>query len=114
MKLLIAGSRSIEDFDLSGYVPPDTELIISGGARGIDHVAEQFAKKQGISSLVLRPQYQKYGKGAPLIRNEEMVALADAVLVVWDGVSRGTKHTLEYAKRAGKKVTVIMLSDEEK
>ena len=43
MKLLIAGSRSIENFDLTNYIPPETDLIISGGAKGIDEIAENFA-----------------------------------------------------------------------
>ncbi len=106
MKLLIVGSRSIEDFDLSGYVPPETELIISGGAKGIDAVAEAYADKRKISKLILRPRYDRYGKGAPLRRNEIMVEIADAVLVVWDGASRGTRYTAEYAKKKNRSVTV--------
>ena len=43
MKIMIAGSRSIEEFDLSGYISEDVELIISGGASGIDTLAEKFA-----------------------------------------------------------------------
>ena len=49
MKLLIVGSRSIEDFDLAKYVDIDTELIISGGACGIDRLAEEYADKHNIS-----------------------------------------------------------------
>ena len=45
MKLLIAGSRGIDRFDLSGHVPPETEVIISGGAKVIDTVAEKYAEK---------------------------------------------------------------------
>ena len=42
MKLLIVGSRSIKNFDLSEYIPKETELIISGGATGIDSIAENY------------------------------------------------------------------------
>ena len=45
MKLMIAGSRSIHDFDLSVHIPNDTELIITGGAQGVDALAEQYAQK---------------------------------------------------------------------
>ena len=45
MKTLIAGSRGIDTFDLSPYVPKDTTLIISGGAKGIDALAEEYANK---------------------------------------------------------------------
>ena len=107
MKLLIAGSRSITDFDLSEYIPPETDLIISGGAGGVDTLAERYADAHRISKVIIRPKYELYGRAAPLKRNEEMVDMADAVLVIWDGKSRGTKYTVEYAKKRGKAVTVV-------
>ena len=107
MKLLIVGSRSITKFDLSAYINGEVDLIISGGANGIDKLAEAYADKKRISKLILRPNYKKYGKGAPLHRDDEMVDIADAVLAIWDGVSRGTRHTVEYAKSCGKPITVI-------
>ena len=108
MKLLIAGSRSIEDFDLSNYIPDETELIISGGANGIDRVAEKYADKNKLSKLILRPRYNLYGKAAPLKRNESMVDLCDCVLVIWDGTSKGTKYTIEYAKKKNKPVNIVI------
>ena len=110
MKLLIAGSRSIQAFDLTTYIPPQTELIISGGARGIDTLAEQYADAHRLSKLILRPQYHLYGRAAPLKRNERMVELADAVLVIWDGSSRGSERTIAYAQEQGKEVTVVTVT----
>ncbi len=110
MKLMIAGSRSIKNFDLSAHIPPETSFIISGGADGIDLSAEAYADKHRISKCIIRPQYERYGRAAPLKRNEEMVALADAILVVWDGVSRGAKHTIAFAKKQGKPLTVIQVN----
>ena len=109
MKLLIVGSRSIKTFDLSPYVSKEVDTIISGGANGVDTLAEEYADKNRISKLIMRPAYARYGKGAPLKRNEEMVKLADAVLVIWDGKSRGTKYTADFAKKEGKEVTVVTL-----
>ncbi len=106
MKVLIAGSRSINNFDFSNLIPKQTTLIISGGAKGIDTIAEEFADTNGIDKLIMRPEYNKYGKAAPIRRNEEMVELADLILVIWDGVSRGTKYTIEYAKKKGKTIIV--------
>ena len=99
MKLLIAGSRSIENFDLTNYIPPETDLIISGGAKGIDEIAENFADQHKISKLIIYTRYDIYGKAAPLKRNEKMVDLADQILIIWDGISHGTKHTVSYAKK---------------
>lgn len=47
MKLLVAGSRSITSFDLSPYVPADVDLIITGGAKGVDTLAEVYARERG-------------------------------------------------------------------
>lgn len=107
MKLLIAGSRSITNFDISPYIPPDTDLIISGGAGGVNTLVESYADKHRISKLILRPQYNIYRRATPLKRNEQMVELFDAVLIFWDGISRGTKHTIDYADKTGKPITVI-------
>ena len=111
MKLLIAGSRSISDFDLTEYIPDDTELIISGGAQGVDTIAEKYADKHKISKLILYPNYSLYGRAAPIKRNEIMVDLADSVLVIWDGKSKGAQYTAKYAEKNGKK-TVLILADE--
>lgn len=107
MNLMIAGSRSITDFDLKDYIPEDVSLIITGGAKGIDTLAENYADKNKISKLVLRPLYNKFGKAAPLKRNDEMIKIADTVLVIWDGKSRGTKYTIEHAKKENKKVILV-------
>ncbi len=108
MKLLIVGSRGITHFSLSEHIPQGVELIISGGADGVDALAEQYADTHKLSKLILRPQYNRYGRAAPIKRNEQMVAVADAILVIWDGASRGTKYTIDYAKKTGKPVTVIL------
>ena len=110
MKLLIAGSRSIQAFDLTPYIPQDTDLIITGGACGIDRLAEEYADRHGLSKLVLRPQYARYGRGAPLKRNREMVDLADRVLVIWDGVSRGAKFTADYAEKTEKPIVTVKVN----
>ena len=111
MKLLIAGSRSIKDLDISPYIPTDTELIISGGANGVDTLAEEYADKKRISKLILRPRYDLYRRAAPLKRNDEMVQLCDKVLIFWDGVSKGTKHTIDYANKIGKPIEIITVSE---
>lgn len=114
MKLLIVGSRNIEKFNLSEYISPQTDLIISGGAKGLDSLAEKYADEHKLSKLIIRPRYDLYGKAAPLKRNEKMVDIADEILIVWDGISKGTKYTLEYAKKKNKAVKVILYSQEDK
>ena len=107
MKLLIVGSRSIKNFDLSPYVSTDVDTIISGGAAGIDRLAEQYADLHRLTKYIVQPRYDLYGRAAPLKRNEQMVDMADAVLIVWDGQSKGAKYTLEYAKKTKKPTTLV-------
>ncbi len=109
MRVLIVGSRNIPCFNISSYIPPETDHIISGGAKGIDSIAEAYADLHGIPKIIVRPQYQVYGRAAPIKRNEVMVDMADYIIAVWDGLSKGTKFTIDYAKKKGKMIQVILI-----
>lgn len=109
MKILIVGSRSITNFDLSPYIPSDVDTVISGGSCGVDRLAEQYADLHRLSKHIVRPHYARYGRAAPLKRNEQMVDMADAVLVIWDGHSRGTQYTLNYAKKQNKPFMLVQV-----
>ena len=111
MKLLIVGSRTITDFDISSFIPENVDLIITGGADGIDTLAEQYADKMKISKLILRPKYSVYRRNAPLKRNDFMVDICDEILAFWDGLSKGTKHTINYAKKLGKPICIITIKN---
>ncbi len=73
MKLMIAGSRSITDFDLAPHIPQNVDLIIAGGAKGIDAIAEKYADEHNIPKHIVRPEYDRYKRAAPIIRNKIMV-----------------------------------------
>ncbi|MBE6566186.1 MAG: DUF2493 domain-containing protein [Ruminococcaceae bacterium] len=109
MKLLVVGSRSITDFDLSVFISDDVDTVISGGAKGVDALAEEYADRHRLSKYIFRPRYDLYGRAAPIRRNEQMVDFCDAVLVIWDGHSKGTQHTIKYAKRIDKPITVVFV-----
>lgn len=107
MKLAIIGSRSIQKgLNLADIMPEDVEEIVTGGAKGVDAFAAQYAYVNQIPLKVFLPEYEKYGRRAPLMRNYQIVDYADAVLAVWDGVSKGTMHTYNYARKQGK-ITAI-------
>ena len=88
-------------------MPEGVTAIVSGGAKGVDTLAEKYAKKHDLGIIVFRPRYDLYPpKLAPLKRNYTIVDNADAVIAIWDGVSRGTKFTMDYARKQGKLIHV--------
>lgn len=109
ISVLIVGSRNIDNIDISPYIPGDVTHIISGGAKGVDTLAEQYADKHKISKSIFRPRYDLYKRGAPIKRNDKMVDMCDKVIAFWDGKSKGTKHTIDYARKKGKDVDVIIM-----
>lgn len=105
MKLAVVGSRGFNDYELLKSkldVIHKTEVInciVSGGAYGADTLAEKWAKENNVQTLIFLPDWNKYGKSAGFIRNELIVQNCDTVMAFWDGKSRGTKLTIELAKK---------------
>ena len=112
MKTAIIGSRNITNVDLSRFIPIGTTDIVSGGARGVDTVAKEYANRNGLKLTEFLPDYERFGRGAPLKRNITIIENADIVLVFWDGKSRGTKFVIDSCHRLGVEVRVhIVKSD---
>ncbi len=108
MKLAIVGSRALTCIDISPHVPDGVIEIISGGAIGVDTLAQIYADTHRIPKHIIRPQYDKYpAKLAPLMRNELIALRCDSLLAFWDGKSRGTLHIINLARALGKPVTMI-------
>lgn len=110
MKTIIAGSRNITDYsiveDALTKISWRVTGVVSGTARGVDRLGEQWARNHGVTVRQFPADWDKYGKAAGSIRNEEMASNADALVAIWDGASRGTQNMVEQAKRHGLKVLV--------
>ena len=113
MKLSITGSRSISvSFDeIKAYLPKETTCIVSGGASGVDNIASQFAKAHDLKLVVISPDYNSFTdkRLAPLARNTEIISESDYCLFFWDGVSKGTKDTINKAVKLGKHGKVVVI-----
>ena len=104
MKVAIVGSRDLTDIPLERYMPNDAEEIVSGGAMGVDRCAAEYAKSKGLRLTEFLPQYQRYKRGAPIIRNKQIVDYSDKILVFWNGKSKGTLSVIQYAKKVEKPI----------
>lgn len=115
-KVIVAGSRGFNNYllleqklsyFLSRFKPEDIE-IVSGGARGADQLGERFAKEKGCKIKRFIPDWDSHGKAAGYIRNWEMAKYADACVVFWDQVSRGSKHMIDLARKEGIELRVVL------
>ena len=107
MKIAVVGSRKITKVNLEKYVSEGDE-IVSGGAVGVDSYAAEYARKNNLKLTVFLPQYDRYGRGAPIVRNKAIVDYADKVVVFWDGSSKGTLSAIKYAEKIGKMCQVVL------
>lgn len=118
----IVGSRAITDKDfVFGLIDRNlpaiensvgsVDTICSGGATGIDSLAEQYAESRGLKLVVHYPDWKRNGRGAGMVRNHDIVHWSDFVLAIWDGRSSGTKHSISLCAKLGKPVIVEKISN---
>jgi hypothetical protein len=110
VKTIIAGSRDINSMILveraianSGF---NITEVVCGGAKGVDSLGAKWGSDRGIPIMYFHPEWDTHGKSAGYKRNVKMGAYADALIAVWNGVSKGTKHMIDIAKHNGLKVFV--------
>ena len=114
MRTAIIGSRGLTVSDLDKYLPDGTNEIVSGGAKGIDSCAKEYALSHGLPITEFLPEYEKYGRSAPLKRNLEIIKYADIVLAFWDGRSKGTKYVIDNCKKTGVEVKIYIIDSSDK
>ncbi len=90
MQTAVIGSRSFNDYTLLKQTLDKYAIsaIVSGGARGVDQLGEQYALDKGLPTLILKPDYDKHGKKEQLLRNLDIIDAAEQVIAFWDGESR--------------------------
>jgi hypothetical protein len=105
MKVIIAGSRTINNYKLLKSAIEDSKFkideIVSGVAKGIDTLGLRYAEENKIPVKCFPADWKKFKKKAGLIRNREMAEYADGLIAIWDGYSRGTKHMIDFAASKG-------------
>ena len=112
-RVIIAGGRDFLNYPLLRQTMDhllinvqDEVVIVCGKARGADSLGEQYAKERGYQIHAFPADWERFGKAAGFIRNEDMAQNADALVAFWDGQSRGTKNMIDLAHRYHLKVRV--------
>jgi len=114
MRVLVCGSRSWTSVEQTKTLYKVLDRlspthIMSGGAKGADYLAEVYAKSNAIPITILTPNYKRDGKSAPLKRNDWLLDRnPDLVVAFWDGVSTGTKYTIDGAHKRFLNVKVVL------
>ena len=109
MKVAVIGSRGLSVSDLGRYLPENTTEIVSGGAKGVDTSAREYALSHGIKLTEFLPEYTRFGRSAPLKRNITIIEYSDIVIAFWDGKSRGTKFVIDNCRKLGVEVRVYVI-----
>jgi len=116
INVMIAGSRTLSESDVKKLITnimlqlkvcrKNNVNIITGGAKGVDIIARMKALDFGFKVTTIRPIDVK-DKFSYLLRNAEMIGMADKVFIFWDGYSKGTKFVIDYCEKRGKNYEVI-------
>lgn len=110
MKIAVVGGRKFSNYNLLKETLEQekfTGILISGGAKGADQMAERYALEKNIPTQIFRPLWDLHGKQAGFIRNKKIVEACDKLIAFWDGQSKGTSHSIYLARNAGKEVKVV-------
>lgn len=114
VKLAIVGSRNFNDYkklekEVDGIRSDvDVTLIVSGGCKGADSLAEKYAISNNIPISIHKPDWDMYGKAAGPIRNKLIIDEADIVLAFPQKgvIHSGTRNSISLANKAHKKVII--------
>lgn len=115
MKIAIVGGRDFNDYNFLrkevGKFIHENEIslssIISGGAKGADTLAEKLATEINVELIIFKPNYEKFGRGATIVRNTEIIKNCDVVVAFWDRKSKGTHDSIKKAQKLDKRFSII-------
>lgn len=111
MKLIIAGSREFDNYELLSEKMNELQLkpneVVSGTCRGADKLGEQWANTNRVKIVRFPANWDKYGKSAGPIRNREMAQYADTLLAFWNGRKGGTSNMIKTAQELRLNVFIV-------
>lgn len=118
MKLIIAGSRHIRPSmgmindgirQVLTLMKGPIKEIVSGCAEGVDIEGEHWASHYQVPVTRFRAHWELFGRRAGPMRNRKMAEYGDALLLIWDGESRGSSNMRKEALNQGLPVYEIIM-----
>ena len=113
MKVIVAGGRFIIDMTLleesvskCGF---DITEIVCGGAKGVDELGLIWGTRNDVPVKMFPADWDTHGLSAGPIRNRQMAEYADALILIWDGKSKGSKNMLSTMMKAGKPIYNVVI-----
>ncbi|ARF12205.1 protein of unknown function DUF2493 [Klosneuvirus KNV1] len=110
----IVGYRGFTDYEkfsqlVDEYIEEigSPEFIISGGAKGTDTMAEKYAQDHNIQTKIFKPDWEKHGKGAGIMRNTDIIQNSTHVIAFLSQKSIGTIDSINKAKKFNKLLKII-------
>lgn len=106
MRVLVCGGRDYDDADFLRrslwqlHMQPLFDLVIQGGAKGADQLAEQWCMDNAIPYLCVPAPWPTKGKSAGILRNLRMLEYRPDLVVAFPG-GNGTAHMIRIAQEAG-------------
>ena len=124
MKVVVAGGRDFKDYYLLKETLDNFQQeygniteVVSGTAKGVDKLGEQYANENKIPIKRFVPDWEGLGKKAGHVRNRKMGDYAKEhngmLAAFWDKQSKGTKGMVDYAKKIGLKSVVVYYNEVE-
>lgn len=117
MDVVISGSRSLSNLEqitdvLDSVLSRDVEMVLVGGAGGVDRLAMEYCIANRIDVEVCFANWDELGKKAGMARNSEMLDRIapgiDETVAIWDGVSKGTLHTIQSSLKRRVDTTIVI------
>ena len=113
MKLIVAGSRDFTDYQFAKqyldaiHAKYGINSVLCGMARGADMIGYKWAKENHIEIKEFPADWDRIGKRAGYIRNEQMAEVGTHLLALHMNNSKGTQHMINIAKERCLKVMVV-------
>ena len=115
LKIAVIGSRGFSNYEffkekleyLIQNIKEDIQFVSGGAKSGGDALIKRYCQENNLPLIEFLPDYNQYGKGATHVRNSRIVEFSDCLIAFFNGSSRGTKSTINKARKKGIRIKIV-------